>query len=117
MATQDGPCIIGQGITINGRLTGDEDLIVEGRIEGTISLNNHLIVEQTGALVADVQAVELTVRGRVNGNIVATELVSILTDAIVIGDIRAPRVIIEDGARFKGNIEMDVSLPEDLQGS
>ncbi len=114
MANQDGPCIIGQGITINGRLTGDEDLIIEGRVEGTIALNNHLIVEQTGAVVADVEVVELTVRGQITGNIVAGEVVSILTDAIVIGDIRAPRVIIEDGARFKGNIDMDVPLPEGL---
>ena len=109
------PCIIGQGITINGRLTGEEDLIIEGRVEGTIALNNHLIVEQTGSVVADVETVELTVRGRVTGNIVAGELVSILADAVVVGDIRAPRVIIEDGARFKGNIEMEVPLPEGLE--
>lgn len=116
MAThQQEPCIIGQGITINGRLTGEEDLIIEGRVEGTIALNNHLIVEQTGAVVANVEAVEMTIRGQVNGNIVASDLVSILADAVVVGDIRAPRVIIEDGARFKGNIEMDVPLPEGLR--
>jgi cytoskeletal protein CcmA (bactofilin family) len=109
------PCIIGQGITINGRLTGDEDLIIEGRVEGTISLNNHLIVEQTGTVVADVETVELTVRGKVNGNITASELVSIMADAVVVGDVRAPRVIIEDGARFKGNIEMEVPLPEGVK--
>jgi cytoskeletal protein CcmA (bactofilin family) len=106
------PCIIGSGITINGRVTGDEDLIVEGRIEGTITLNNHLIIEQTGVVVADVQAVILTIRGQMNGNIIAQDVVSIMADATVIGDITAPRVIIEDGARFKGNIEMDVALPE-----
>jgi len=114
MANQPETCVIGRGITIDGRLTGDEDLIIEGRVEGTIALNNHLMIEQTGAVVANVQAVELTIRGSMNGNIVAQELVSILADAVVVGDIRAPRVIIEDGARFKGNIEMDVPLPEGL---
>jgi cytoskeletal protein CcmA (bactofilin family) len=111
MANTAETCVIGQGIVINGRLTGDEDLIVEGRIEGTITLNNHLMVEKTGSLIADVHVVELTVRGEVRGNIHASELVSILTDATVIGDITSPRVIIEDGARFKGNIEMEVPLP------
>lgn len=115
MANNNDTCVIGQGITINGRLTGDEDLIVEGRIEGTISLNNHLMVEQTGSVVADIEAVELTVRGQVHGNITAAEVVSILSNAEVVGDIRAPRIIIEDGARFKGNIDMDVPLPEALQ--
>ncbi len=114
MANPD-PCTIGQGITINGRLTGDEDLIIEGRVEGTITLNNHLIVEQTGTVVADVQTVELTIRGQVTGNITATDVVSILAEATVIGDITAPRIIIEDGTRFKGNIEMDVPLPEGLK--
>lgn len=115
MANNADTCVIGQGIVINGRLTGDEDLIVEGRIEGTVTLNNHLIVERTGSLVADIQVVELTVRGAITGNINASEVVSILTDATVIGDITAPRVIIEDGARFKGNIEMEVALPDEAR--
>jgi cytoskeletal protein CcmA (bactofilin family) len=114
MAIQNDACVIGQGININGRLTGDEDLVIEGRVEGNIALNNHLMVEQTGIVVADVEAVELTVRGTVSGNIAASQVVSIQADATVVGDVRAPRIIIEDGARFKGNIDMDVPLPEGL---
>ncbi len=114
MAIQTDACVIGQGISINGRLTGDEDLVIEGRVEGTIALNNHLMVEVTGTVVADVEAVELTVRGTVSGNIAASQVVSIQADATVVGDVRAPRIIIEDGARFKGNIDMDVPLPEGL---
>jgi cytoskeletal protein CcmA (bactofilin family) len=115
MSNQSETCVIGQGIVIHGRLTGQEDLIVEGRIEGTISLQNHLVVEQTGVVVANIEVAALTVRGQVRGNIVASELVSILADAAVVGDIRAPRVIIEDGAKFKGNIEMEVNLPDGLR--
>jgi cytoskeletal protein CcmA (bactofilin family) len=115
MPTPQETCVIGRGIRIDGRLTGDEDLIVEGHIEGTITLNNHLVIEETGTVVANVEAVELTIRGRLNGNIVARELISILAGAVVIGDIRAPRILIEDGARFKGNIEMDVPLPPGVQ--
>ncbi len=112
MANNAETCVIGQGIVISGRLTGEEDLIVEGRIEGTITLHNHLMIEATGSVVADIEVVERTVRGQLRGNISASEVVSIQADATVIGDIRAPRIIIEDGARFKGNITMEVPLPE-----
>ena len=112
--SQNDACIIGSGIRINGRVTGEEDLVVEGRVEGTISLNNHLMVEETGTVVADIEAVELSVRGTVSGNIVVSEVVSISSDATVVGDVRSPRVIIEEGARFKGNIDMDVPLPDGL---
>jgi cytoskeletal protein CcmA (bactofilin family) len=114
MTTQNDTCIIGQGIQIRGRLTGSEDLVIEGRVEGTIVLNNHLTVEESGTVVADVEAVELTVRGTVSGNISVSDVVSITRDGTVVGDVRAPRVIIEDGARFKGNIDMDVPLPDGL---
>ncbi len=110
----EGPCIIGRNITIRGNLTGNEDLVVEGRIEGTIRLGNHLTIETTGVVEADVEVEDLTVRGELKGDMVAHSSVTINSGARVVGNIRAPRVIIEDGARFKGNIEMDVALPEGL---
>ena len=108
----DPVCIIGKQISIRGNLTGGEDLIVEGRVEGSISLGNHLTVEASGVVEADVEVEDLTVTGAVAGDIQATRSVSINTDARVVGNIRAPRVIIEDGARFRGRIEMDVELPD-----
>jgi cytoskeletal protein CcmA (bactofilin family) len=108
----EGPCIIGQHITIRGSLTGNEDLVVEGRVEGTISLGNHLTIEKTGVVEADVEVEDLTVMGELHGDMVAHSSVSINADAKVAGNIRAPRVIIEDGARFRGNVDMDVALPE-----
>ncbi len=113
-STGGGTCVIGRGITIRGNLTGQEPLIVEGRIEGNIGLRSHLTVEATGVLVADVEADNLTVLGEVHGNVQAGEAVSVSASAKVVGNIRAPRVIIEDGARFKGGIEMDFDLPDGL---
>jgi cytoskeletal protein CcmA (bactofilin family) len=113
MATET-PCVIGKGIQIKGNLSGAEDLIIEGRVEGHIALRNHLTIEATGQLVADISTRSLAVHGEVSGSIEAEEMVSINADAKVLADIRAPRVIIEDGARFKGRIEMDVQLPKDL---
>ena len=104
--------VIGRGITIRGNLSGNEDLVIEGRVEGTIALKNHLLIEGTGIVVADVDVSNLTVNGEVQGNIGASESVVVSGTAKVLGNIRAPRVIIEDGARFKGGIEMDFELPE-----
>jgi cytoskeletal protein CcmA (bactofilin family) len=110
----ESPCVIGKGIQIKGNLSGAEDLIIEGRVEGNISLKNHLAIEATGQIVADMSTRSLSVQGEVSGNIEAEEMVEIKADAKVVADIRAPRVIIEDGARFKGKIEMDVQLPNDI---
>lgn len=107
-------CIIGKGIQIRGNLSGSGDLIVEGRVEGHVALQDHLTVEDSGTVVADIETRELTVNGKMSGNIDASQRVSISSTAMVIGDIRAPRVVIEDGARFRGNIEMDVPLPKDI---
>ncbi len=108
------PCIIGKNITIRGNLSGAEDLIVEGRVEGTVSLSNHLTVEASGVVEANLDVEDLTVNGAVQGDIRASRSVSINADAKVVGNIRAPRVIIEDGARFKGRVEMEVELPAGL---
>ena len=108
------PCVIGKGIQIKGNLSGAEDLVIEGRVEGHIALRNHLTIESTGQIVADIETRSLSVHGEVHGNIEAEEMVAINADAKVVADIRAPRVVIEDGARFKGRIEMEVELPADL---
>ncbi len=106
--------IIGRGISIQGNVTGSGDLVVEGRIEGQITLADRLSVEEGGTVVADVDAGEVSVHGEMSGNIVASERVHITASAKVLSDIRAPRVVIEDGARFKGRIEMDVKLPDNI---
>ena len=114
MAQSEQVGIIGKGIVIKGNLTGGGDLVIEGRVEGQIALKNHLTIESTGNVQADIQADELTINGEASGNIDASSRVAISASAKVAGDIKAPRVVIEDGAVFNGSIEMDVKLPEDI---
>lgn len=101
-------CIIGPAVTINGRLTGDEPVNVFGRIEGNVQLNNHLVVEEGGQVVAELDVQVLTVRGGFNGDVVAHEVITLESGCVVTGNLKAPRIIIQEGARFKGNIDMDV---------
>lgn len=105
-------CTIGHGITINGRLTGDEDVTVEGRVEGTVSLDSHLLVAEDGTVVAEIDVDSITVEGTLDGDIVASDTVRLAPGCNVTGNIRAPRINIEEGALFKGNIDMDVDMPE-----
>ncbi len=109
-----GAGVIGKGIVIKGELHGEEDLVIEGRVEGSIALKKHLIVETTGMVMADVQTENITIKGEMNGNMVASDKVEITAEAKVIGDIKAPRVVIDDGARYRGNVEMAVELPEGI---
>jgi cytoskeletal protein CcmA (bactofilin family) len=106
--------IIGKGIVIRGNLTGGDDLVIEGRVEGHISMKNHLTIEATGTVNADIKAGTLTINGEANGNIDASERVSMNATSKVTGDVKAHRVVIEDGARFNGSIEMEVKLPNDV---
>jgi cytoskeletal protein CcmA (bactofilin family) len=105
-------CTIGPQITINGRLTGQEEVCVQGTLEGTVALDNRLVVDEGGRVVADVEADAVSVRGYLEGEIVARQVVQLLAGSTVTGNIRAPRINIEEGARFRGNIDMDVSMPE-----
>jgi len=108
------PGVIGKGISIRGNLSGGGDLIIEGAVEGQISLKNHLTIEETGVVKADIEAERLTIKGEMNGNIVASDRVAILANGRVVGDIKAPVVVVEDGAGFKGSIDMDVPVPDGL---
>src|SRR5512136_1366789 len=106
MATLDGSTIIGESILINGSLNGDEDLTVRGRAAGTLTLTKTLVVEQSGIVKAEVQVRNCVIAGVVVGNVTATESVEITKEGRMVGDIAAPRVIIVDGASFRGRIDM-----------
>jgi cytoskeletal protein CcmA (bactofilin family) len=106
MPTHGNAGVIGQGLFIKGELHGEGDLIIEGRVEGEITLKRHLLIESSGVILADIQTEAITIKGEMRGNMVATDKVEIHADARVVGDIKAPRVVISDGAQFKGHIEM-----------
>ncbi|MFL5357155.1 polymer-forming cytoskeletal protein [Archangium sp.] len=98
--------VVGQSILISGKLTGDEDLTVQGRVEGELTLSRTLIVEPTGVVKANVAVKNAIVSGVVVGNINATESVELTREGRMVGDIHAPRVIIVDGASFRGRVDM-----------
>jgi cytoskeletal protein CcmA (bactofilin family) len=106
---QSGECaVIGRSIQINGDVRGDEDLRIEGDISGTVQLkNSNLTIGKEGKVRADVYARSITVYGTTEGDLYATERINVHINAQVRGNITAPKVGIEEGARFKGSIEMD----------
>jgi cytoskeletal protein CcmA (bactofilin family) len=98
--------VVGPSILISGKLTGDEDLTVRGRVEGELTLSKTLIVETTGVVKANVAVRNAIVSGVVVGNINATESVELTREGRMVGDIHSPRVIIVDGASFRGRVDM-----------
>jgi len=99
---------IGASLEIKGRISGEEDLQIDGKVEGPVALRGHrLTVGRSGQLSSEIAARELVVYGKVTGNINASDRVEIKKDGAVIGDIQTARISIEDGAIFKGRIEID----------
>ncbi len=100
--------VLSPSIVLRGEVSGDEDLLVEGRVEGKISLRQNVItVGPKGRVTADVHARAILIEGEVEGNLAAEEQIVLRKSARVRGDLVAPRVTIEDGARFKGTIDME----------
>lgn len=99
--------VIGSSIVIDGEISGDEDLVIQGTVKGKISLKESLYVEGSGVVEADIETQNVEIAGRVTGNIMASDKVELKSDCRVVGDIKAPRILIADGASFKGNVDMD----------
>jgi cytoskeletal protein CcmA (bactofilin family) len=102
---------IGKSVIVKGELTGSEDLYVDGQVEGSIDLQgNNLTVGPNGQIRANVTAKGVIVQGKLEGNIHATERVDFRKSAIAVGDVITQRVAIEEGAYFKGKV--DIGKPE-----
>jgi cytoskeletal protein CcmA (bactofilin family) len=97
---------IGPTIVIKGKLRSDEDLVVKGRIEAEIQSSKALLVENSGIIKANVRVKSARISGVLVGNITAEERVEIAPDGRMVGDITAPKIIINDGAAFRGRIDM-----------
>jgi len=98
---------IGKSVSIKGELTGDEDLTIEGRVEGKIELKDHnLVIGPHGTIKGQINAKNVTVKGKVLGNVSARELVEIKASGSVAGDIESLQISIVDGAYFKGRVDL-----------
>jgi cytoskeletal protein CcmA (bactofilin family) len=99
---------LGAGLVIKGHITGAEDLQIDGKVDGPISLDGHeLTVGPSAQLHSEIRAGEVVVYGKLVGNVHARGRVDITKDGSIIGDISSARISIEDGAHFKGRIEID----------
>ena len=98
--------IIGINTVVNGNMEGDEDLTIEGRVEGTITLSRTLTIESNGVVQANINVRNAIISGVLVGNVEAEDSVHITEEGRVMGDISAPRVILVDGASFRGSIDM-----------
>src|SRR5579862_974710 len=98
---------IGKSLVIKGEVTGSESLYIDGRVEGSINLaGNRVTVGRNGVVSANINAREIVVLGKVRGNLTASDRVDIRSDGSLTGDVVAARISIEDGAYFKGGIDI-----------
>lgn len=106
-ASMNAVAMIGKSIVIKGELSGNEDLTIEGTVEGKISLtDNSVIVGADGRVTANIFARTITITGKVEGDVTATERIEVTASGSVKGNLRAPRLVITDGAFFQGSVEM-----------
>lgn len=111
-ATSGRAAVIGPGIHVNGDIKGDENLLIEGRVEGKIQLDAHQVdIGRSGRVKADINAKVIRISGEVRGDLNGGEKVIISSTGNVHGNIKAPRMTLEDGAIFKGSIDMDPGEP------
>ncbi|HEY1755324.1 MAG TPA: polymer-forming cytoskeletal protein [Bryobacteraceae bacterium] len=99
--------VLGKSVIVKGQIFSREDLTIDGEVEGTVELQEHrLTIGPNGKVRASVKARELVVLGTIHGNVETTDKIDIRKEAKLVGDIRTARIVIEDGAYFKGNIDI-----------
>ena len=112
-----GGTFFGANITIEGTITGTEPVVIEGTIRGKIDLQSDLRVGTKARIEATVHARNVTVEGRLTGDISADERVELVASATVDGNIKAPKIVVAEGAKFRGNVDMGSRVPkEDANG-
>ena len=100
--------VIGRSISMKGEISGEEDLIIQGRVEGKIDLKkNNITVDKSGSIKGDIYGKSITIEGEVEGNLFGEKRIVLQPSGVVRGDMRAPAINLEEGAKFKGNIAME----------
>ena len=112
-ANGEAPVVIGRGMTIKGSLHSENDVFLDGEIEGDLDVKNYrLLIGPNGKVVANVKAREVDIHGIVTGNVESTERTSIRASGQLTGDVRTGGIVIESGAMFKGKVEIATSLQQ-----
>lgn len=112
-AAAPGATFFGPNITIDGTVTGSEPVVVEGSIHGKINLTSDLRVGTKARIEATVHARNVTVEGKLTGDISADDRVELVASATVDGNIKAPKIIVAEGAKFRGNVDMGSKVPKE----
>lgn len=111
LETSRGSAVLGKSVNVKGQIYSREDLTIDGEVEGTVEMQEHrLTVGPNGKVLASVKAREIVVLGTIHGNVEVADKIDIRKDAKLVGDIKTARIVIEDGAYFKGSI--DILKPE-----
>ena len=106
-ATRAGNAVLGKSVAVKGQILSREDLTIDGEVEGTIEMQEHrLTIGHNGKVRASVKAREVIVLGTLHGNVETGDRIDIRKEAKLVGDIRTARIVIEDGAYFKGNVDI-----------
>lgn len=109
--TEAKSAVIGPQVRIQGEVSGDEDITIEGRVEGKIAISKTVKVGPNAQVHAEIKAQTVIVAGKVQGDVTATERVEILPSGSLEGNIRAPKIAIAEGAQFKGSVDMGTQTP------
>jgi cytoskeletal protein CcmA (bactofilin family) len=112
-AAPPGGTFIGPNITVEGTVSGSERVVVEGTVRGQINITADLLIGTKARVEAAVHARNVTVEGTVNGDISADDRVELVASATVDGNIKAPKIIVAEGAKFRGSVDMGSRVPKD----
>jgi cytoskeletal protein CcmA (bactofilin family) len=111
-SAKGGFTVIGSQIKLTGDVSGDEDVEIHGRVEGTINLKKSLVIATGGSVDAKIHAKNVTIAGKVKGDVTADERVELLASGSLEGNVRAPKIVISEGAHFRGSVDMSSARPE-----
>jgi cytoskeletal protein CcmA (bactofilin family) len=100
--------VIGEGLTIEGEITSEEEVVIQGSLRGKLTTTDAVSVGGSGVVEADVSGTSFTIAGQVTGDVNASERVDLQAGGRLVGDVKASRLTIADGASFKGNVDMEI---------
>jgi cytoskeletal protein CcmA (bactofilin family) len=107
-----GSAALGKNVTVKGQIFAREDLTIDGEVEGTVECHEHrLTIGPNARVQAGLKAREIIIQGSIQGNVDATDKIDIKKEAKLVGDIKTSRIVIEDGAYFKGSIDISKGTP------